>query len=130
MDRDEKTDWECDIKIIKASSKIWVNKVDLFDQTKIVHEFNSFFTNVLKNLTSKFLNGSTLFEYFVSKSDFVMETKPLSLNELKITLFSSESNKSPGYENIRYNVIKECFVSLLPCFSKILERARNVLSFV
>ena len=112
MDRDEKTDWECDIKIIKASSKIWVNKVDLFDQTKIVHEFNSFFTNVLKNLTSKFLNGSTLFEYFVSKSDFVMETKPLSLNELKITLFSSESNKSPGYENIRYNVIKECFVSL------------------
>ena len=48
MDSDERTDWECDIKVIKPSSKILVNKVDLFDQTKIVHKFNSFFIKCLE----------------------------------------------------------------------------------
>ena len=47
-----------------------------------------------------------------SNCDIFMETKPLSINELKNALFFSESNKSTGYENIKYNVIKECFVSL------------------
>ena len=48
MDSDQRTPWECDIKVIKPSSKILVNKVALFDQTKIVHEFNSFFTKCLE----------------------------------------------------------------------------------
>ena len=89
--------------------KITVNKVDLFDQTKIAHEFNSFITNIGKNLASKVPNASTPFEYFVNKSDFVMETKPLSMNELKDTFYSLESNKSPGYDDINYDVIKKCF---------------------
>ena len=84
--------------------KITVNKVDLLDQTKIVHEFNSFFTNVGKNLASKIPNASTPFEYFVNKSDFVMETKPLSINELKHAFYSLKSDKSRGYDNISYNI--------------------------
>ena len=67
------------IKSSNLPRKITVNKVDLFDQTKIAHEFNSFFTNIEKNLASKIPNASTLFEYFVNKSDFVMETKPLTI---------------------------------------------------
>ena len=34
-----------------------------------------------------------------------METKPLSLNELKDASYSLKRNKSPGYDNIGYNVI-------------------------
>ena len=67
------------LKSSNLPRKITVNKVDLFDQTKIAHEFNSFFTNIEKNLASKIRNASTLFEYFVNKSDFVMETKPLTI---------------------------------------------------
>ena len=91
---------------------ITVNKIYLFDETKIAHDFNSFFTNIGKNLASKIPNASTPFEYFVNKSDFVMETKPLSMNELKDAFYSLKSNKSPGYDNISYNVIKKCLVSL------------------
>ena len=100
---------------LKSSSlpwKITVNKVDLFDHTKIAHEFNSFFTSIGKNLENKIPNASTQFAYFVKKSDFVTETKPLSINELKDAFYSLKSNKSPGYDDISYNVIKKCFGSL------------------
>ena len=79
MGSDYRIDWESDVKFINLPRKITINKDDLFDQTKIVHEFNSFFTNIEKNLASKIPNASTLFEYFVNKSDFVMETKPLTI---------------------------------------------------
>ena len=101
MGSDEITDSESDIK---------VTKVDLFDETKIV-EFNSFFANVGKNLLSKIANVSTPFEYFVSKSDFVMETKAPSINELKDAFYSLKSDKGPDYNDISYNAIKKCFDS-------------------
>ena len=99
------------LKLSNLPRKITV-KVDLFDQTKIAHEFNSFFTNIGKNLASKIPNASTQFEYFVNKSDFAMETKPLSMNELKDAFYSLKSNENPGYDYISYNVIKKCFGSL------------------
>ena len=34
------------------------------------------------------------------------------MNELKDAFYSLKSNKSPGYDNISYNVIKKCFDSL------------------
>ena len=55
------------LKSSKLPQKIAVNEVHLFHDTKIAHEFNSFFTNVRKNLASKIPNAFTLFQYFVSK---------------------------------------------------------------
>ena len=104
--------WKVTLKSSNLPRKITVNKVDLFDQTKIAHEFNSFFTNIGKNLASKIPNASTPFEYFVNKSDFVMETKPLSMNELKDAFYSLKSNKSSGNDDISYNAIKKCFGGL------------------
>ena len=112
MASDERIDWESDVKFINLPRKIAINKDDLFDQTKIAHEFNSFFTNIGKNLASKIPNASTPFEYFVNKSDFVMETKPLSMNELKDAFYSLKSNKSSGNDDISYNAIKKCFGGL------------------
>ena len=77
-----------------------------------MHEFNSFVTNEGKNLAKKIPNASTPFEYFVNKSDFVMETKPLSMNGLEDAFYSLKSNESPGNDNISYNKIKKCFGSL------------------
>ena len=93
---------EVTLKSSNLPRKITNNKVDIFDETKIAYEFNSFFTNVRKNLASKIPNTSTLFEYFVNKYHFVMETKALSMNELKDAFYSSKSNKSPGYDDISY----------------------------
>ena len=95
------------LKSSNLSRKITVNKVDLFDLTKIAHECNSFLTNIRKNLASKIPNASTPFEYSVNKSDLVMEIKPLPMNELKDAFYSFKSNKSPGYDDISYNIIKK-----------------------
>ena len=97
-----------------------------------------------------------------------MDSKPLSINELKDAFFSLKINKSSGVDNVSFNIIKKCFgvlcenliylfqlslekqvfpddlkiakitliykagdssdvsnyrlISVLPCFSKILER--------
>ena len=94
-------------------------------------------------MASKIPNASTLFEYFANKSDFVMETKALSMIELKDALNSLKNNKNPGFNDISYNVFKKCFdslreplkclkgaavtqkndkpISLFQCFSKILK---------
>ena len=93
------------LRSLKLPWKITVSKVDLFDETKIAHEFNSFFTNEGKNLASKIPNASTPFKYFVNKSDFAMETKPLSLNGLEDAFYSLKSNESPGNDDVSYNKI-------------------------
>ena len=100
------------LRSLNLPRKITVSKVDLFEETKIAHEFNSFVTNEGKNLAKKIPNASTPFEYFVNKSDFVMETKPLSMNGLEDAFYSLKSNESPGNDNISYNKIKKCFGSL------------------
>ena len=51
------------LKSSKLPQKITVNKVDLFDQIKIAHEFNSFLENIGKILASKVPNASASFKY-------------------------------------------------------------------
>ena len=53
MGSDERTDWKVTLKSSNLLQKITVNKIDLSDERKIVHEFDSFFRNVGENLASK-----------------------------------------------------------------------------
>ena len=90
--------------------KITVNEV-IFDERKIANEFNSFFRNIGSKLASKIPNASTTFEYYINKPDSIKEIKELSMNELKDTFSSLKINKSPGYDDISFNVLKKCFSS-------------------
>ena len=92
--------------------RITVNKVDIFDERKIANEFNTFFANIGSKLASEILNASKTFETYINKPDFIMETKRLSMNELKDAFFSLKINQSPGYDDISFNVFKKCFSSL------------------
>ena len=38
-----------------------------------------------------------------------MESKPLTINELKDAFFSLKINKSSGVEDVSFNIIKKCF---------------------
>ena len=104
----------------------------------------------------------------MNKVNVIMDSKPLSINELKDAFFSLKKNKSSGVDDVSFNIIKKCFgvlcepltylfqlsiekgvfpddlkiakvtpiykagdnsdvstyrpISVLPCFSKILER--------
>ena len=69
-------------------------------------------TNIGSKLASKIPNASTTFESYVNKPDFLMETKWLSMNELKDAFFSLKINKSPSNNDISFNALKKCFSSL------------------
>ena len=38
-----------------------------------------------------------------------MDSKPLTINELKDTFFLLKINKSPGVHDVSFNIIKKCF---------------------
>ena len=79
-----------------------------------------------KNLASKIPNTSFLFEYFINQSDFVMETKALSMNELKNAFYSLKSDRNSGYDNISYNVVKNFFNSLYEPLKYLISKLKRV----
>ena len=100
------------LKSSNLPRRITVKDVHIFDERKIAKELNAFFTNIGSKLAIKISNVSTTFESYINKSHSIMETKHLSMNELKDTFFSLKINKSPAYDDISFNVLNKCFSSL------------------
>ena len=96
------------LKSSNLPRRITVNEVDIFDERKIANEFNAFFTNIRSKLASEIPNASSIFESYLNKPSSTMETKQISMNELKDAFFSSKINKSPGFDDINFNVFKKC----------------------
>ena len=53
---------KCTTKSSTLSTKITVNKTDIFDAAKMADEFNKFFTNIGTDLTNKIPNASKPFD--------------------------------------------------------------------
>ena len=103
---------KCTRKSSTLTTKITVNKTDIFDAEKIAHEFNKFFTVFGTDLPNKIPNASKPFNSYITKANTSMESQPLSINELKDAFFSLKINKSPGHDGVSFNVIKICFGEL------------------
>ena len=88
--------------------KITLNKINLFDKTKVASELNKFFANKAIELASKIPAAKTTFETYVETVNSTMDSNPLSINELKDAFFFLKTNQSPGYDKI----VKNCFVEL------------------
>ena len=82
------------------------------DINLIVQEFNSFYANIGPSLAKKIDNSSVRFESYVKKCKNKQPEKPLSINELKDAFFSLDINKSPGFDDISFTVLKNCFGAL------------------
>ena len=77
----------------------------------IANEFNKFFTNIAPELAEKVPTASRTFETFLNKTDTKMSADLVTINELKEAFFSLKTNKSLAYDEVRSNVIKNCFSS-------------------
>ena len=71
----------------------------------------NFFTNIETDLANKIPNTSKWFDFYITKINTCMESQPLSINELKDTFASLKINKSPGQDEVSFNVIKNVLVS-------------------
>ena len=72
----------------------------------IANEFNKIFTNIGPELAKAISAASRTFERFLNKIDAIMPADPITINDFKEALFSLKTNKSPGYEEISLNAIK------------------------
>ena len=148
--------------------KIISNGVDITDHKSIAENFNSFFTHIGPKLASTIPETQRNFESYLDPSHNTYHNSCLTDKELKEAISSLKLNKSPGFDEINSNVVKECSeelfiplkhifnlslntgifpdqlkiarvtplyksgentcvsnyrpISVLPCFSKILER--------
>ena len=89
--------------------KLTINKVDVYNKPKVVDNFNDFFTNIGQKLASQIPKSSKTFETYVNKVNVIMDSKPLSINELKDAFFLLKINKSPAVDEVKFDIIKKCF---------------------
>ena len=78
----------------------------------IVIEFSRFFANVVPILAKQIPDSENTFESYLVKTSAIMQYKSVSINELGDAFFSLKLIKSPGYDEISFNVVKKCFSEL------------------
>ena len=101
--------------------KIRVKKTDILDLEKIATEFRRFFANVGPMVAKQIPESKKAFESYLVKTFATMQHKSVSTNELRDAFFPLKLNKSPGYDEVSFNVVKKCF-------SELCEPLKNIFS--
>ena len=78
----------------------------------IAENFNRYFTEIGQTLAKKVDSSSVNFHKYLEACNRTQPEKELAVNELKDAFFSLKLNKSPGYNEVSFNVVKKCFGSL------------------
>ena len=63
-------------------------------------------------LAKQIPESENTFESYLVKTSVTMQHKSVLINELIDAFFSLKLNKSPGYDEISFNVVKKCFSKL------------------
>ena len=92
--------------------KFFVDKKYITLETEIAKKFNEFFTEIGPSLGRKIPTPSKPFESILKKTSTTLPERCLTINELKYAFFSLKMKKSPGADEISFNVIKNCFEEL------------------
>ena len=95
---------------------------EITDIKSIAKNFNRYFTEIRPTLTKKVDSSSVNFHKYLQACNITQPEKDLTVNELKDAFFSLKLNKSPGYDEVGFNVVKKCFVN----FHKLLLHLFNV----
>ena len=86
--------------------KLLVKEQEVSDKVEIANKFNTFFINIGAELAKNIPNASRPFEIYIKKVDTTIPTDSLTINEVKEAFFSLKIKKSPGCDEISFNVIK------------------------
>ena len=78
----------------------------------IAENVKIYFTQIGPILAKKVDSSSVNFHKYLEAYNITQPEKDLTVNELKDALFSLKLNKTPGYNEVNFNVVKKCFGSL------------------
>ena len=86
--------------------KIVVDGKDITGEELIAKSFNKYFAEIGPKLAKNIQQSSVNFESFMKTCDSTQAERAFTINELKDTFFSLQINKSPGYDEISFNVVR------------------------
>ena len=86
---------------------------NIFDQKTIANSFNEYFVSVGPKLACGIPQSKRSFEMYLKESDSSFQEVALSDEEIKTAFFSLKGGKSPGFDEINYDNVKQNFNTLL-----------------
>ena len=92
--------------------KIVLDKIEIVGENEIANEFIKFFKNIDPKLSRKIPQPLKCFESYANRVNSEKENKQITVNELNEAFDSLKTNKSAGYDDISYDIVKNCFGEL------------------
>ena len=92
--------------------KLCVGNKEITDLETIAEKFNKFFPEIGPNLAKDIDPSSVTFDNYLKIFNANQPEHNLTVNELKDAFFFLKINKSPGFDEISFNVIETCFGTL------------------
>ena len=82
-----------------------LNNRNIFDRKTIANSFNKYFVNIGPKLACEIPQSQRSFDMYLKESDSSFEEVALSDEEIKTTFFSLKGGKSPGFDEINYDIV-------------------------
>ena len=92
--------------------KLVINNKDITNVDLIAENFNKYFSDIGPKLAKNIEVSSIDFRSYIKEHESVQSEGDLTVNEFE-AFFSLKINKSSGYNGISFNVVKNCFGSLI-----------------
>ena len=86
-----------------------MDKISITETESIAESFNKYFTQIGPKLAKDIGTSTKSFNEYIKKHGTTQPERVISVNELKDAFFSLKINKSAGYDDISFNVVKKCF---------------------
>ena len=86
-----------------------MDKISITETESIAESFSKYFTEIGPKLAKDIGTSNKSFNEYIRKHDTTQPERVISVNELKDGFFSLKINKSAGYNDINFNVVKKCF---------------------
>ena len=82
---------------------------EITDIKSIAKNFNRYFIEIRPTLAKKVGSSSVNFHKYLQAYKITQPENNLTVNEVKEAFFSLKLKKSPGFDEVSFNVIKKCF---------------------
>ena len=113
------------IKSTNLPRKLTINNVDVYSKPEIADVINDFVTNIGQKLGNQIPKSSKTFETYINKANVIMDSKSLSISELREAFSLPRINKSPGVDDVSFNIMENCLGLLCETLIYELTRTRN-----
>ena len=95
-----------------CQKKIYVEEKEITEIKSIAKKFNRYFTEIGPTFAKKVDSSSVNFNKYLEAYNIIQQERDLTINKLNHAFFSLRLNKSIGYDEVSFNVIKKCSGSL------------------